>query len=340
MNQEIGVVIIGRNEGERFKCCLTSVLQETSRIIYVDSGSTDGSVQFAKRQEVLVMELDLKIPFTAARARNEGFKSLIENYPEVQYVQFLDGDCELVSGWINEAGEVLKSRGDVAVVCGRRRELYPEASVYNQLCDVEWDTPVGEAPACGGDSMMRIKAFSQAGGFNPSLIAGEEPELCVRLRRDKWKILRIDREMTRHDAALTYFSQWWKRTVRSGHAYGEVSRLCAKSAEKFWTREVKSILFWGAILPSVIGFGSIFLGGWILILLSAYFVLGLKIYRTQRKRNIQPSLSLFYAFFTTLGKFAQFFGVITWIKNRLLKRSAKLIEYKVSKSDSLAATKG
>lgn len=114
-------------------------------------------------------------PFTAARARNEGFACLHRLMPSVRYVQFVDGDCEVVAGWLPAAQAFLDQHPEVAVVCGRRRERYPTRSIYNQLCDLEWDTPVGQAKACGGDALMRADAFVQVNGYRADLIAGEEP---------------------------------------------------------------------------------------------------------------------------------------------------------------------
>ena len=153
------------------------------------------SVTAARQIGAFVVILDLSKPFTAARARNEGVGALKALRRSVRFVQFVDGDCTLANDWIDKAFTFIAQREDVAVVCGRRRERYPRASIYNLLFDLEWDTPVGEFPACGGDALVRLKAFDAVGGFRPQLIAGEEPELCVRLRERGWKIWRLDAEM-------------------------------------------------------------------------------------------------------------------------------------------------
>jgi glycosyltransferase involved in cell wall biosynthesis len=178
-------------------------IKQVAWVVYVDSGSTDGSLELARSIGADTVELYLSIPFTAARARNEGIARLLQLVPDIEFVQSVDGDCQILDGWIDRAESELAAKPDVAAVCGRRRERYPAASLYNQLCDIEWDTPVGEAQACGGDSMMRVWAFEQVQGFNPALIAGEEPEMCVRLRQKGWKILRLDVEMILHDAQMT-----------------------------------------------------------------------------------------------------------------------------------------
>ena len=162
----IGLVAIGRNEGQRLHQCLASAMG-VNLIVYVDSGSTDNSVDLARELGVEVVNLDLSFPFTAARARNAGLEHLLQVCPDTEFVQFVDGDCEIVPGWLDLAQQTLSTQPDTAVVCGRRRERFPDLTVYNLLCDLEWDTPIGETKACGGDAMMRVTAFQPVGGFNP-----------------------------------------------------------------------------------------------------------------------------------------------------------------------------
>ncbi len=324
--KKIGLVAIGRNEGKRLQQCLKSVLGQVEVIVYVDSGSTDGSVELARSLGVEAIELDLSTPFTAARARNTGFARLLEIDPQLEFVQFVDGDCEVVEGWI-DAYQELVAQPSVAVVCGRRRERYPDASIYNRLCDLEWDTPIGETKACGGDAMMRVAAFQQVGGFNPTLIAGEEPELCLRLRQKGWKILRLDAEMTIHDAQMEKFSQWWKRAVRAGHAYAEGAWLHGAEPEHHWVKESQSIWFWG-LLP-LVTFGLIWPShGWSLLLLAGYPVMTYKIYRYTQTRDLKPVDSRIYTLFCMLGKFPNLLGQLKFHLNQRLGRQNKLIEYK------------
>lgn len=243
----VGVVAIGRNEGERLRRCLESVIAEGRSVVYVDSGSTDDSLSVARTLGAEIVELDLSIPFTAARARNAGWQFLLERHPQMQCVQFLDGDCELVDGWMECAEEALAAQEKLAVVCGRRRERFPQATKYNQLCDIEWDTPVGEADSCGGDALMKMSALIEVDGFDDTSIAGEEPELCFRLRAKGWKIERLDSEMTLHDADITRFGQWWQRSKRAGHAYAGNHR--RHSAAGFRKGQIRSAYFWGLLLP-------------------------------------------------------------------------------------------
>jgi len=325
----IGVVVIGRNEGNRLKQCLVSILGKVKTVVYVDSGSTDGSVELARSLAVNVVELDLSIPFTAARARNRGFEYLLQIEPSIEFVQFVDGDCLIVDGWLEKAIKVLNANPQVVVVCGRRREEFPTNSVYNRLCDIEWNTPVGEASSCGGDAMMRVKALKQVGGFNPTLIAGEEPELCVRLRQAGGKILRIDAEMTLHDAQIMHLKQWWKRSIRNGHAYAEGAWLHGRLPEKHWVKESRRIWVWGFILP-FLAVASAWLtnGISIILLFSAYGILFFRIYRYAKTKQTLSSDALFYGLFCVLDKFPGFIGQIQFHLSRLLKRKPTIVEYK------------
>jgi len=328
-----GLVAIGRNEGERLRRCLISAQGIYDHVVYVDSGSTDDSVALAESFGAVVVVLDTERPFTAARARNAGFARLREIEPDLDCVQFVDGDCEIVRDWPGTALEALDARDDVAVVCGRRRERAPDQSAYNLLCDMEWDTPAGEAAACGGDSLMRARAFSETGGFRDDLIAGEEPELCFRLREKGWKILRVDADMTLHDAAMTRFSQWWRRAMRSGHAYAEGYALHGQSPERFNARDVRSILFWGAGLPIITLLVAVTLTPWGLLLLLGYPVLFWRIWRYRRSRGASGKEARLYAAYCVLGKFAEFTGVWRYWTGRLRNRKPELIEYKGRFSD-------
>lgn len=235
---DTGIVAIGRNEGERLRRCLASV-PAGMPVAYVDSASTDGSAAYARDRGAIVVELDLARPFTAARARAEGVAALLAAHPGLACLQFIDGDCEVEPGWIDTARRFLAETPRAGVVCGRRRERHPEASFYNALADREWDTPIGEAAACGGDALYRRSAYEAAGGFDAAMIAGEEPELCARLRAAGWAVWRIDAPMTVHDAAMHRFGQWWLRAVRSGFGYAQ-----AWSRAGLYRRELARVAFW------------------------------------------------------------------------------------------------
>lgn len=255
----IGTVLIGRNEGDRLVRALDAARAEIAGpIVYVDSGSTDGSLAAAEAAGAEIVLLDTSDGFTAARARNAGLAALTERNNPPELVQFIDGDCALRDGWIATATAFLDAHSEVGVVCGRRRERFPEASLYNRLTDAEWDTPVGEARSCGGDALMRMNAINGVGGYNPGLIAGEEPELCVRLRQAGWKIWRLDAEMTWHDAAMTRFGQWWKRTRRAGHAFAEGAAIHGAPPERHNVTPTRRALIWGAGLPLAILLGLFF----------------------------------------------------------------------------------
>lgn len=322
-SSQVAAVIIGRNEGERLVRCIASARNESDRIVYVDSGSTDGSVEAASEAGVEVVELDLSVPFTAARARNAGIEALRQRHAP-DYIQFIDGDCELVTGWIAAAQAFLDANPKVSVVSGHLRERFPEASVYNRLCDSEWYQPPGRVDACGGIAMMRLSALNQAGGFNPSLIAGEEPELCIRLRALGWEVWRIDRNMALHDAAMTRFSQWWKRARRSGHAAAEGMSLHGAAPERHGVATVRRALLWALALPLVAILGAVLLTPWSLLLSLAYplQVIRLALREGGKRKDWERAL------FLTLSKFPELLGIAGYWTRQGGRKPVQLIEYK------------
>jgi GT2 family glycosyltransferase len=329
--KDLAVVAIGRNEGERLRICLESVLGDASAVVYVDSGSNDGSEALARSLGTEVVTLDSSVPFTAARARNAGAARVFEISQTVRYIQFVDGDCEVVSGWLEKACDELRTNPDLAVVCGRRRERFPERSPYNRLADLEWDTPIGEAKSCGGDALIRVAAFELVGGYDPSLIAGEEPDICVRLRARGWKIARIDAEMTLHDIDMTQLSQWWRRSMRAGHAFAEGAARHGSGPDQHWVREARGALAWGLVLPLIALALAWTTRGASLALLLAYPLQYLRLSRRLSRAGFGSGSARdarLYALACVVGKFPQAIGLIRYWSGRLLGRRARLIEYK------------
>jgi cellulose synthase/poly-beta-1,6-N-acetylglucosamine synthase-like glycosyltransferase len=320
-----GAVVIGRNEGERLRRSLESVLKLTHRVVYVDSASTDDSVAVARSLGALVVALDAREPLNAARGRNAGVAALRMRFPECVYVLFMDGDCLLVESFPEKALSFLNAHEKVAIACGRRFEAFPDASFYNRLADEEWNTPVGEAEACGGDAMVRIDPFERIGGFNASLMASEEPEMTARLRQQGWKIWRIDADMCEHDAAILSLGQWWRRTVRSGYGYLQAWKATRHMPEPVNDAKLKSAVFWVAGLPLAVLALALVLGrpGVLLLIPILY---GLQVLRIAARRGLTAH-ALRAGAMLMLAKFAEVAGAMRYFLERRPRHS---IEYKGS----------
>lgn len=315
---DVAAVVIGRNEGARLVRCLTSLKTAGVALVYVDSGSNDGSVTAARAEGAEVIALDIAVPFTAARARNAGLEA-VRAMDGIAHVQFVDGDCEMQPGWIATARDFLETTPNAAAVAGRLRERRPDATLWNRLADEEWDGAPGQVKACGGIAMMRLAALDAVGGFDPALIAGEEPELCVRLRARGWEIWRLADEMALHDADMTRFSQWWQRARRAGYTYAEGVAMHGRPPERHNVDRLRRTLLWGLGLPLVTLLG-LFVTPWAALL---PLIWPLQILRLVRK-GMRPRS----AAFLMLAKFAEMQGAATWAWRRLRHREAQLIEYK------------
>lgn len=326
-----GLVAIGRNEGERLVRCLASMRGDGAPIVYVDSGSVDGSLCAARAAGAIVVELDASVPFTAARARNAGWRELVRRHPDLELVQFVDGDCELAAGWTRTAVRFLDENPSHAVVFGRRRERHREATAYNRLCDMEWDVPPGLVASCGGDAMVRVRALVDVGGYDDSLIAGEEPDLCFRMRERGWLVECIAAEMTLHDADMHRFGQWWRRSVRWGHVLAE--GLARRGAKYPSMRAALSAMTWSAEFPVLAVLLGFLAGPVAALLVVAAWLLGLgaigfRSFRHARRRGARAGDAGLFAASCVLGKFAQFRGMIGFWLHRASGRQARLIEYK------------
>ena len=326
--RHFGVVIIGRNEGERLVTCLRSLAGRGGPVVYVDSGSNDSSVENARTAGAEVVELDLSTPFTAARARNAGVARLLQDHGELEFIQFVDGDCEMFPHWLETARHALRENPALAAVCGRLRERDRDRSIYNRLADMEWNQSPGPAAHCGGIAMYRLKALRDVGGFDETLIAGEEPELCLRLRRANWKLERLPDDMAWHDIAMTRFSQWWRRSTRAGYVYAEGSARYGRDAEHYNVKQTLSFLAWALAWPLLILALAWPTRGLSLLGLLAYPLLAWRIRRGARKRGLTNSDAWLYGWANVAAKFAQFAGFRKYWWGRIRNRRGGIIEYK------------
>jgi len=320
--ENTAVVIIGRNEGDRLDKCIKSVLKSGAKyIIYVDSHSNDGSVALAKGLNVDVVELDNEKPLSAARARNEGVDSLMALSSSIDYIHFIDGDCELDVNWLPKAIVALNNLKDVAVVCGRLREKHREQTIFNKLSDIGWYIPPGEVESAGGIATIRASVFLNNKGFNDKLIAGEEPEFYLRLRQAGHKILSLKDNMATHDAAMTSYSEWWTRTVRTGFSYA--------NAKEWDTRENKSrsLIIWGGLYPLLLGLSPLINLGATAALIILFF---LQIFKIFLNLNIPYSKKdkFLYACVCMLDKFPEFLGFLKYQYAKMSGTRHQIIEYK------------
>lgn len=327
----LSVVVIGRNEGDRLSRCLQSIeqmrpLQGPIEVIYVDSASTDGSPERAAQFKIDVRRLETASPCASA-GRNVGWR--IARAP---IVFFVDGDTIVDPNFVADSIAELDDPG-VAVVFGHRRELCPDASIYNRALDLDWIAPAGVVEFCGGDALIRRDVLARAGGYDERLIAAEDTELCGRIRALGYSVLHVDRPMVRHDLAITRFSQYWRRALRSGYAYAEVSERIRRTDLPEWYRQARRNRAQGAVMLAIVAGAPILSIATrsVIPVLIAIVIIGLLSVRTaihSRWKNAPLTTRLLHGLHSHLVQIPLLFGQLKFQLDRSHGRTAELIEYK------------
>ena len=173
--------------------------------------------------------------------------------------------------------------------------------------------------------MMRVQALGGVDGYRSELIAGEEPELCVRLRANGWEIHALGVPMTMHDAAMTRFGQWWTRTLRTGYAYAQGVYLHGAPPERHCVRQLTSAVLWGLALPAAIIVAVAWAGPWAALLCLLY---PLQMLRLALESHGSVYTRIVRGTFLVLAKFPEIQGGLRFLRLRLTSGPARLIEYK------------
>jgi hypothetical protein len=205
------------------------------------------------------------------------------------------------------------------------------------VLDLDWIYAPGLVEFCGGDALFTRKALVESNGFDEGLIAGEEPELCRRLRALGYGILHIDAPMTGHDLQITRWVQYWRRATRAGHAYAEVSERFRGSEDPFWThdrrRNVMRGGFWLASLAVALAaslrYGLFPLLGWSGIL----SLMTLRSAWKARWKSKDRWAVLLYGLHSHLQQVPILIGQMQYEMTKGRRKTRKLIEYKERRAD-------
>ncbi len=315
--QPLGVVVIGRNEGHLLVRALGSIGSEAAAIVYADSASTDDSVERVRREfpNVHVVELDPSRPMNPARGRNEGMDRLLEIAPDIGFVQFLDGDCDLAPGWLTTGRQFLIDNPGVGLICGRLRERERERNRYHRLADMEWAQPAGEIDDLGGIMMVRRQVWHEVGGQNSNIPAAEEREFCRRARAGGWVAMRLADDMAHHDIDMARFSEWWTRMARMGHSWAQGLWIYR---DRPHLHEVVSLALWGGVVPVAAVVGALpSLGTSLPIAGLAYRRLWRKIAADREARGDRHDDAKLYASAMVAAKFAGAVGIARFLLRTL-----------------------
>ncbi|HYE01619.1 MAG TPA: glycosyltransferase [Phycisphaerales bacterium] len=322
-----GVVVIGRNEAPRVGRALEAARGAGAALVYVDSGSVDGSAELAEARGVPVVRLT-EGPFTAARGRAAGVHWLERALPGLRYIQFIDGDCALEPGWAAAAADYLESNPGVAAVVGTLRELHAGTSWLSRLVSVEWDLPIGAVDVIGGISMMRADDLRRAGGWRTDMVAGEELDLSSRLLALGARLVRLDRPMCTHDMGIRRPIEYWRRSVRTGHGYAQLASEHARTGPARWRRRALGAVAYGLMLPAALVVALALFWPAAVALASVYVLLAARIFRWRVRRGDEWRVALLYALATTICKTAAGLGVVKFLWGRITGRRHGLFEYK------------
>jgi glycosyltransferase involved in cell wall biosynthesis len=201
---ELSIILISKNQAWNISRLIESVLHSSAclrsrEIILVDSVSTDETVDLARRYPIDIVRLRPSQPLSPSAGRYIGYKR-----SRGEFVLFLDGDMELIPGWLEPALRTMRNKPDAALMLSSRviELLPPNGTTFLPLPEeISFAVP-REVPrvsfVVGGAALYRRSVLEEVGTFNPYLKSDEEPELYLRIRHAGYRILQLDAPIVRH----------------------------------------------------------------------------------------------------------------------------------------------
>jgi type II secretory pathway predicted ATPase ExeA len=316
--KHIGIVIAG---GALSVAETLNSLPDSAKFVIAAGAGEDG---LAAAKEAGVDIVEISDGPGGGRARNAGYRRLKKDNPGLRYVHFLEAGSMLAPGWLAHAEKFMARRPEVAVLDGRTILDQRRATVLDRVLAAASDRPPGEIQAAGPNALFRVDAFEQAGGFRGDIVADATGDLCVRLRRRGAHVWRSDAVMATVEAGRLTFKGWRLETMRIGFASAAGAALHGAPPERYGVKEQSRAFFWGGLLPALIAvaavlsaFASGAFGGSAAVGVAAVFVFGLTVYGLKAavaamSDQAPPGASWSYGFYSTLGRFPEFAGVLRY----------------------------
>ena len=216
---KVCIIILNWNGKELLKDCLSSLFRLTNypnyNTVVVDNGSTDGSIEFVKKnfQQVNILALDKNYGVT--KGINEGIRHALKKY-NPQYILLLSNDTEIIQkDWLTRMVEVAESDDKIGIVgC---KLLYPNGRIqhagvnlsklihrgYNELSDKY--NEIEEINAVTGACFLikKIVLYIIGGLDEVYLFVGEDVDYCIRAKKFGFKIFYVGNVKLIHKEGTT-----------------------------------------------------------------------------------------------------------------------------------------
>jgi glycosyltransferase involved in cell wall biosynthesis len=181
----VSIIVPTKNSERTITECLRSIEKQTYNnieIILIDNYSCDNTIRIAKRHGAKVFfkgpERSAQVNFGATKARGK-------------YIYRVDSDFVLQPSVVQEAVEACEKRGFDAIAVHNTSD--PTVSFWAQVRKLERDCYRHDELNAAA-RFWKKEVFERVGGFDETLVAGEDYDLQNRLVRSNIRIGRINAE--------------------------------------------------------------------------------------------------------------------------------------------------
>jgi glycosyltransferase involved in cell wall biosynthesis len=304
----LSCIIVARNEEKNIERCILSVIRALcvypeTEVLLVDSCSNDETINVASKLSTRIIRLRSDWPQSPSAGRFLGVLNT-----SGRFILFIDGDMELIPGWLECAVDFLEKDDSAAAVVGRLYDRFQnkDGSSSSPSIGVEFKKMIGTQTThfVPGSALFKRDILLKAGNFDPFLMAEEEADISDRIERLGFKLYFFDKDAVYHYCIFRDSLDEIKRRLRSQYYHGIVQFIAKaysrRSCLLLWRRFAKALLFSGVILLALVGmFASWLLGNFYFLIVDILLLVCILGMAISKKQNVKSAIALMINYLLT-----------------------------------------
>ena len=260
---KVSIIIVNWDGRQYLGNCLASVFEQSYKdfkVILVDNGSTDDSVEFVKKNYSNVEIITLDKNYGFAKANNIAMERALKE--GANYIALLNNDTRADNNWLDNLVKVMGLDKKIGICSSKilsidnPRILYSTGHIFKwgkildrghgEIDNGQYDNKIDVVGACAGACLYRKEMIEQIGLFDENFVTSyEDAEMSWRALRKGWKSKYVPTAIVYHHGGGT--SQKRKEIAQKLEEQGLLNIIKTIRRHATFFQKIQTSFFWTKI---------------------------------------------------------------------------------------------